>query len=100
MIVALLTALAFADAIDGPPDDCARGTWGESSHCGSYCVPTTCDPAAPQCYPEGSVCREEVGVCISTITRSQSCGRMPEGIDNPPVQVEIAGGSCSRDSQC
>jgi hypothetical protein len=37
---------ASADAIMGPPDDCAPGAIGRSSHAGQWCTPTTCNEDA------------------------------------------------------
>jgi hypothetical protein len=37
---------ASADAIMGPPEDCAPGAIGRSSHAGQWCTPTTCNEDA------------------------------------------------------
>lgn len=110
MLVLLLSALAWADAIDMPPDDCPNGSQGSSSHCGTFCFPTVCDPAAPpstvgqpssslQCG-EGESCEAQVGLCVEKSTGPATCGRMPEGIDNPQVERHDAKGTCSSNSDC
>jgi hypothetical protein len=96
MLLMAICALAHADAIGPDPTDCSPGSVGTSSHCGSYCVPTSCDPSAPDCGT-AQAC-QPVGICIEKRQQPQSCGDVPEG--TPMVEVDVAHGACSSDGDC
>src|SRR5678816_3669782 len=96
MLLLAICALARGDVIMDEPTDCAPGSVGTSSHCGSYCVATTCGPAAPQCGTEQHC--DEVGVCIEKRQQPQSCGDVPE--PPPMITVDVAHAACSSDGDC
>jgi hypothetical protein len=99
MIVLLLSALAWADAIGMPPDDCPNGSMASSSHCGEFCLPTVCDPSAPQCG-EGESCEAQVGLCVEKTMGHQSCGNVPLDYPDPMVERHDAKGTCSSNADC
>jgi len=77
LVAALLVAALFgahgtahADAIMGPPDDCAPGAVGRSSHAGQWCAPTTCTADA-ECAALGE--RDENSNTTSTREVASAC---------------------------
>ena len=93
----LLPCPAFADAIGPPPDTCPPGAVGESSHEGAWCQPSTCSTDG-HC-PDGSKCREGVGLCVSQ--QEVPCGGLyPPELEPCTTTLIEAHGSCTTDSDC
>jgi hypothetical protein len=97
-LVMIFSSLAFADAVEMPPPECPVGSYGTSSHAGSWCQASTCestsDCEAGENCQEHSLCIEESEV---------PCG----GGWNPPDTAEEclvtkleAFGPCNSDGSC
>ncbi len=96
LLLALCSSIAFADAVEGPPDNCPSGAIGTSSHYGPMCTPDLCNDDA-ECQaqgmfprPPGRVCRPSQ-FCVLERTISH-----PRG-DTHLVQFE---GPCGADGTC
>ncbi|MBN8615890.1 MAG: hypothetical protein J0L92_35185 [Deltaproteobacteria bacterium] len=103
-----LGAPARADAIMGPPDDCAPGSIAMSSHWGAWCEDTTCTTDA-DCAGVGNpyglpapprVCRT-TSVCVPTGTTRATGART---LDSPrgsyPGPGRPVTGACSTSTAC
>jgi hypothetical protein len=91
--LALATAPARADAIDGPPA-CPPGTVGRSAHEGRWCVPSPCT--------DDSGCRDGA-TCRAWRVCSQTAMVVPGGLrpdDPPPEPRELAVASCPVEAAC
>ncbi len=96
LMFALSSSVAFADAIEGPPENCPSGALGTSSHYGPMCSPDLCNDDA-ECQaqgmfprPPGRVCRPSQ-FCVLERTISH-----PRG-DTHLTQFE---GPCGADGTC
>lgn len=101
-------AMAQADAIMGPPVDCAPGSQAMSSHWGSWCEDTTCasDADCPPFFelrtqqPIQRLCRS-VSVCVPEGTTAATG---PRTLDSPRGAYRGPGrpvsGTCERDGTC
>lgn len=91
-----------ADAINGPPDDCAKGSVGVSSHQGEWCQPQPCetDVDCKQIWTQ----RERVdGKCESTslcIGTRKVYPHHRSGSDAGPRDQPIATKACGRLETC
>lgn len=93
---------AFADAVPSPPDDCPSGSYGETSHSGQWCQPSTCKTdedcksldnhwARKKSGPH--VCRSQPLCILHTKVRPGGRG----GFRNPdPIDRAIARSDCSK----
>src|SRR5688500_14721021 len=88
-ILALLFAVdARADAIGPPrPIECPDGAFGDTNHCGTVCMPRTCESSG-DCEP-GETCAVRM-LCIE----DTPCGGY--GGIFPIVQGACADGDCGR----
>jgi MYXO-CTERM domain-containing protein len=97
LVLALVPAAAYADAIDGPPA-CPPGARGRSSHSGQWCEVAACASDA-DCADAGGHCRA-YRVC----TRHASIP--PGGLGAfrdpppPPYEVDLVVGSCEPALAC
>jgi hypothetical protein len=101
MAALLAASAARADAIDPPPRDCARGSFGQSSHEGAWCAPSSCDDA-PDCdrwgEGRGLVCLP-VGLCIAEQSYVPA-GRMAAAEGTAPRLRQVAQGACATQTDC
>lgn len=94
---------AFADAVPGPPEDCPPGSYGETSHSGQWCQPSTCKTddecksldnhwARKKSGPH--VCRSQA-LCVLR-TKVRPGGR--SGFRNPGAMIdrEVAQSDCNK----
>jgi hypothetical protein len=102
VLVLFVPGLASADAIMGPPEDCPRGSRGESSHTDTICAPSTCvvdGDCGGGTGTDALVCAANVGLCIESRTRMPG-GLRPPGVEATPVTYDVASTSCSTDADC
>lgn len=102
VLACLAPAVVRADAIMGPPEDCPRGSRGESSHTDTICAPSTCVVDADCDSGTGTdalVCTADVGLCIESRTRMPG-GLMPLGVEVTPVTYDVASTGCTTDADC
>lgn len=104
----LAPSFARADAIMGPPEDCAPGSQAMSSHWGQWCEDTTCasDADCPSLFDLGTrapitrVC-QRTSVCVPHGTTSATG---PRTLDSPRGAYRGPGrrvtGACSPDGTC
>lgn len=96
---------ARADAVMPPPDDCARGSTGTTSHTDTYCMPSACTTSIDCNAPSDLgterelACTPSVGLCIETRSAIPG-GRFPAGIVPGRVSYDVAHGACTTDADC
>jgi hypothetical protein len=107
-VVWFAPAIAQADAIMGPPADCAPGSQAMSSHWGQWCEDTTCasDADCPALFDLGTrapitrVC-QRTSVCVPHGTTAATG---PRTLDSPRGAYRGPGrpvsGTCERDGTC
>jgi uncharacterized protein (TIGR03382 family) len=95
LIALLLPAVALADAVPGPPENCPRGATGTTSHEGTWCAPTTC-ASDTDCW-EGR-CTQDIGLCVTS--QQIPCGGRGGWDPNCKVTQSIAHRTCRSDKDC
>ena len=93
---------ALADAVPSPPENCPPGSYGETSHSGQWCQPSTCKTdddcksldnhwARKKSGPH--VCRSQPLCILHTKVRPGGRG----GFRNPnPIDREVAQSDCNK----
>jgi hypothetical protein len=108
LALVLARSLARADAIMGPPEDCAPGSQAMSSHWGQWCEDTTCtsDDDCPALVDLGArttmtrLCRR-ASVCVPHGTTAATGPRTlesPRGAYRGPGRAVT--GACAADGTC
>ena len=94
----LVASLAWADAVDMPPDNCPTGAEGTSSHSGTWCIPTECS-SDDEC--SDTPCSEqEIGLCVETEEDVSCGGWMPDTGEPCTFTRRTAHGTCTEQSDC
>lgn len=93
MILLLFSALAIADVVDDPPEDCPAGSRGQTSHWGAWCEPDACADDPGQCA-EGTTC-QALNQCIVTHTYTVDTGDDPREL----TYLEVVS-LCAEDGSC
>src|SRR5258706_3036512 len=92
-----VAAVALADAIPSPPRNCARGSYGRSSHEGARCEPRRTCTATTACG-HGQQCAP-TALCIHRRT-GPAGGLFPDGVPHPTVRIDEVNGVCGANDAC
>lgn len=90
----LSPAIAGADAVSPPPEDCPAGSEGNASHCGPYCRPISCNDDSD--CDDGKSCTEQ-SLCIYQI-EGPCGGWVPQ--DAGVEYYDAVNGVCSDGAVC
>ena len=107
-LVSATHSQARADAVNAPPEDCAPGAVGRTSHSGQWCAPTTCTTDA-DCTPANIgyqrgehryACRD-AALCVQDETYVPG-GRNPDRTPRtrPVARGACVGGGCAAPARC
>ncbi len=87
-LLLLFPAVASADVVQMPPDDCPEGSIGRSGHVGPHCQPAICSSDAD--CPGAEECRQ------AALCQQQQHGASRGG----PITVWTVTGPCRQDGSC